>query len=143
MVKENGEEVDAVLAIVRRAMARVEAMMEPGGAAAGTTLRDMAERLYSERRLRDEHFPQPLFGEPAWDLLLALFVAREEGRELSLAEAYAAARVKPGAGRGLLRRMEKEGLVSVVGTGPRRNRRSVRLTGEAVERLAAYLSSLI
>jgi hypothetical protein len=33
-----------------------------------------AENLYQERRRRVRHFPQHLFAEPAWDILLDLFV---------------------------------------------------------------------
>jgi len=39
-----------------------------------------AEALYLGRRLRDGLFPRDLFGEPAWDLLLAVFLAQREGK---------------------------------------------------------------
>ena len=135
------ENIQAALVIVRRAMAQVEALPHLGaGALPGLTLRGMAERLYLQRRKRDEHFPPGLFGEPAWDLLLALFVAREDGRSLSLAEAYEAAQVKPAAGRALVARMESEGLL-VRDRGERGRKRRVRLTSGAVERLSDYLLS--
>ena len=137
------DKIQAALVIVRRAMAQVEALPNSGRSSlSGHTLRGMAEDLYIQRRKRDEHFPPGLFGEPAWDLILALFVAREDGRTLSLAEAYEAAQVKPTAGRTLIRRMEDEGLL--VRTRPERGRaQQVKLTSGAVERLSDYLISCL
>src|SRR5205085_10240642 len=74
--------------------------------------RAWAERLYAERRRRDDLFPQGLFGEPAWDLLLAMFVARERGQPMILCRAYKAAGVSDTTGRRLLDRMEEDGLVT-------------------------------
>jgi len=46
---------------------------------------DIAEQMYLERRKRDELFQIPcLFGEPAWDMLLDLLIARERSIKLSV-----------------------------------------------------------
>jgi hypothetical protein len=37
------------------------------------SLRELALRLYSARARRRKFFPESLFGEPAWDVLLALY----------------------------------------------------------------------
>ncbi|HEV2816488.1 MAG TPA: MarR family transcriptional regulator [Allosphingosinicella sp.] len=103
----------------------------------------MAERLYLERRRRDDYFPAGLFGEPVWDLMLALFIAREEGRRLSIAEAYEAARVKPAAGRRLLARMERSGLVIRSGGQEDLRKRYVGLTASASERMSDYLTRIL
>jgi DNA-binding MarR family transcriptional regulator len=36
-------------------------------------LRLLARKLYEDRRRRDQLFERHIFGEPAWDMLLALF----------------------------------------------------------------------
>jgi DNA-binding MarR family transcriptional regulator len=54
---------------------------DSGGRPASPELR-LARRHLAERRLRDEMLGADLFGEPAWDVLLTLFVAQEEGRKL-------------------------------------------------------------
>ena len=72
-----------------------------------------ADRLYAERRRRDALFPDGLFGEPAWDLLLAMFTAREKGQAMILCRAYKAAGVSDTTGRRLLDRMEEEGLITL------------------------------
>lgn len=43
-----------------------------------------ARSLYRQRRARDALFAPELFGEPAWDLLLTLYIARCEGHCLSM-----------------------------------------------------------
>lgn len=40
----------------------------------------IARQLYRERRERDKVFGADLFGEPAWDILLSIFIAEEAGR---------------------------------------------------------------
>ena len=144
MHEASSQKIAAALVIVRQAMARIDALSDGvGPGAAGTSLRAVAERLYLERRKRDEHFPSGLFGEPAWDLLLALFIAREEGRQLNLEQAYRAAGVGRGAGRALIGRMEAAGLVARNPSGTGRRQLSPCLTKQAVERLSHYLTDLI
>ena len=46
-----------------------------------------ARALLAERRLRDSMFPKGLFGEPARELLLTLYVARADGEELNVTKA--------------------------------------------------------
>ena len=99
-----------------------------------------ADRLYAERRRRDSLFPDGLFGEPAWDLLLAMFTAREKGHAMILCRAYKAAGVSDTTGRRLLDRMEEEGLITRRRAPRSRKMRIVELTDKAVERLIDYLA---
>ena len=102
--------------------------------------RAWADRLYAERRRRDALFPNELFGEPAWDLLLAMFVAREKGQPMILCKAYKAAGVSDTTGRRLLDRMEEEGLITRRRAPRSRKMRVVELTDAAAERLIDYLA---
>ena len=102
--------------------------------------RAWADRLYAERRRRDSLFPDGLFGEPAWDLLLAMFTAREKGHAMILCRAYKAAGVSDTTGRRLLDRMEEEGLITRRRAPRSRKMRVVELTDKAVERLIDYLA---
>ena len=99
-----------------------------------------ADRLYAERRSRDALFPDGLFGEPAWDLLLALFTAREKGQVTILCKAYRAAGVTDTTGRRLLDRLEEEGLITRRRAPRSRKMRVVELTEDAAERLIDYLA---
>lgn len=53
-------------------------------AAAAPDARELAKQLLAQRMARFDHFPAELFHEPAWDMLLALFVAHEERRTLNV-----------------------------------------------------------
>jgi hypothetical protein len=104
------------------------------------TARAWAERFYAERRRRDALFPDGLFGEPAWDLLLAMFVAREKNQAMILCKAYKAAGITDTTGRRLLDRMEADGLITRRRAPRSRKMRIVELTELAVERLTDYLA---
>ena len=43
-----------------------------------------AEALYAGRRIRDGIFPQRVFGEPAWDIMLALFLGERSGKAVDI-----------------------------------------------------------
>lgn len=102
-----------------------------------------AEHLYAERRGRDAQFPDGLFGEPAWDLLLAMFIARDRNQAMILCKAYKAAGVSDTTGRRLLDRMEKEGLITRRRAPRSRKMRIVELTDLAIERLTEYLTGCL
>ncbi len=53
----------------------------------------MVRALIRARQARDRFFPAELFGEPAWDMLLDLYVARLEDRDVSVSSLCIAARV--------------------------------------------------
>jgi DNA-binding transcriptional ArsR family regulator len=47
-------------------------------------LASIAFALYASRRMRDRHLPGDLFGEPAWDMLLDLFVRGTQGKKTAV-----------------------------------------------------------
>ena len=144
MQEASSEKIHQAIDSVQDALGRIAALASIlPSALTGTTLAAMAERLYQERRRREDYFPPGLFGEPAWDLILALFMAREEGRWLSVAEAYEAAAVKPAAGRRLIARLERSGMVARIRGQEDRRKRYVQLTANASERLTDYLTRLL
>lgn len=109
----------------------------------GRSLPEMVRRLYEERRERDRCFPPGLFGEPAWDLILALFVARHEGRSMSVRSACEAAGAPKTTGRRLLARLEESGLIAVRRANGARKGLRVELTEEGCDRLADYLTRIL
>jgi hypothetical protein len=92
-------------------------------------------------RPRDVHFPQRLFGEPARDLLLALFIARDNGREMSVIEAFNAAGVASETGAKLLSMLEQAGLI-VRQPGAGKASELIELTGDPSQKLSDYLVRL-
>lgn len=49
--------------------------------------------LYAARRARDTIFPDGMFADPAWDILIDLYIATAEGRRISVSSACIAASV--------------------------------------------------
>lgn len=81
-----------------------------------TTLSDVsmaeyAERLYKERRRRSRYLPGHLFAEPAWDILLDLFVNGVRDRAISITSACIAGGIPATTGLRWLGVLEKEGLL--------------------------------
>jgi DNA-binding MarR family transcriptional regulator len=137
------ERIAGAVAIVRQAMARVSMLSEETSPEAGRTLRAVAERLYSERRRRDACFPPGLFGEPAWDLLLALLIADDDDRDLTISEACSAARLDEEAGLAVIETLVAAGMVRYVPARQDRRVNAVALTEAATGRLTNYLTDLI
>ncbi|WP_148649254.1 hypothetical protein [Novosphingobium barchaimii] len=50
-------------------------------------LRDIAAGIYECRRKRDRHVSIDLMGEPAWDMLLDLYVRQIDGKKTSVTSA--------------------------------------------------------
>ena len=56
----------------------------PDSAAQSEMLRQDAARLLASRKLRSGLFDPNLFGEPAWDILLSLYVIHNDRRRMSI-----------------------------------------------------------
>jgi DNA-binding MarR family transcriptional regulator len=73
---------------VKLAEPRAEA--DPGR---GVSNLGMAEGILASRRLRDDLFGAEMFADPAWDMLLHLFVSGEQGRAVPVSCLCAASAV--------------------------------------------------
>lgn len=72
----------------------------------------ISRTLYKIRRARDSIFQEPdMFGEPAWDILLDLFIAEREDRSVSITSACIAAYVPPTTGLRWVSVLEAKGLI--------------------------------
>lgn len=94
--------------------------------------------LIKLRRLREQHFPQDLFADPAWDILLDLFAARLEGKSVSVSSLCIAAAVPPTTGLRWITTMTEQGAL-VRKQDPHDARRVfIGLSDDSEKRLTAY-----
>jgi DNA-binding MarR family transcriptional regulator len=100
----------------------------------------MARQRYRQRRLRDRFFGANLFREPAWDILLDLYVAASEDKRISVSSACGAAGLPTATGLRWLAKLEKEALIKRVPAGTDGRTVYVELTEEAHEKMTGLLA---
>ena len=71
----------------------------------------VAEDLYRERQRRREFFGEDLFGEPAWDMLLDLYIAEKKNKRVSVTAACLGANCSGTTGLRRLQQLDERGLV--------------------------------
>jgi hypothetical protein len=106
----------------------------------GRTSPARAEALYMGRRIRDAMFPRGLFGEPAWDLLLDLFLARRTDASVSFERASDVAGVPRATALRYLRMLEDFGLVTLSGSEIRGDD-SVELSEDGIALMTAFFDA--
>ncbi len=89
----------------------------------------LARKAYALRRKRAAIFGNPdLFGEPAWDILLDLYIAQAEGKQVSVSSACIGSAAPPTTGLRWLGVLADEGLVVREADAEDHRRVLVRLT---------------
>ena len=99
----------------------------------------LAEALIRIRRMRDSYFHKDLFADPAWDMLLDLFVQRCLGRRVAITSACYASHVSQTTALRWLSLLEERGLVSREEDRGDRRRAFVGLTPTGEAAVARYL----
>ncbi|MEL7445947.1 MAG: MarR family transcriptional regulator [Pseudomonadota bacterium] len=100
---------------------------------------DAARTLYQMRRMRGSLFGNPdIFGEPAWDILLDLYIAIADGKEVSVSSACIGSAAPPTTGLRWLGILAESGLVVREHDEIDQRRVLVRLTEAAVEAMDRY-----
>lgn len=104
-------------------------------------LQALAQSIYRFRRVRDEAFGPKLFSDPRWDILLDLFIAREEGTKISISSICIGSSVPATTALRHLSALAKEGLVSRVSSDEDGRIAWLALTPTGYDKLAAVLRS--
>lgn len=140
-------EQDDVLAIVQReaqeAVRRIADQLhvpsEPREGPERNSKYRLACQAYEARRARRQFFDADLFGEPVWDLLMAMYREHLADRPMSAAAALEAADVPSSTAGRWLGVMERRGLITRVAAA---NADQVVLTDFALTQLEAYMEQL-
>lgn len=109
---------------------------------ARSELQELALRLYDARRGRDRMFNEDLFGEPGWDMLLALYALPKRGVILGVTSLAHAANVPPTTSLRWQKLLTDEGLIE---RGPQvsdNRRQLVRLTSKGKMMMDKYMLRL-
>ena len=107
------------------------------------SLVQLAETIIEARRRRAEIFNPAMFGEPAWELLLTLFVMDREGPRLTIGRLAQIAGTKLTTALRWLEYLEDQGLITRQQHPTDARKAFVALTDKARETLASYLSQTL
>ena len=102
----------------------------------------LACRIYDARRARDRVFERHLFGEPAWDILLALYCLPARGELLTVSSLALASAVPQTTGYRWQTVLTDQGLIERGPAGVDARKQFMRLTREGRELLEKYLIRL-
>lgn len=98
-----------------------------------------AEAEYNARCKRRSFFSKALLGEPAWDILLDLFIQKTRRKRVSVMSACHASGVPPTTALRWLSMLEREGMIERVPAVHDRRVQYLQLTGGAELALAQWL----
>lgn len=93
---------------------------------------------YNERLLRTKYIQAELLGEPAWDILVDLFIAKAAGVRISISSACIASRVPYTTALRWLKLLEQNGLIARFDDSDDGRRSWIELTEDGLHRMAAY-----
>jgi hypothetical protein len=103
-------------------------------------LLDIAKALYRTRQIRARYFPSDLFGEPAWDILLDLFIEKGGGKRVPITNACIASQVPPTTGLRWIGLLLDDGWIVREEDTTDRRRAFVRLTEKGETAIARCLA---
>jgi hypothetical protein len=102
-----------------------------------------AENLYNLRRQRENFFDKSLFGEPAWDLLLDLFIQGERGKQVSISSACVGAAVPTTTALRWVTTLMTKGLLCRVTDDTDARRSILKLTREGRQTMIRFLEKVV
>jgi hypothetical protein len=106
-------------------------------------LTEFARQILAGRKQRDRYFDPMLFSNPAWDILLNLYVADADGKPVSVLDSCLASTVPQGVALRWLGYLKQEEMV-VEAPDPARPRQTLlRLSDQTRVTISSYLGSLI
>jgi DNA-binding MarR family transcriptional regulator len=102
-------------------------------------LAELAAREYRARRSRERYFDRALFGEPAWDILIDLFIQQSSGKTVSVTSAAIASQVPVTTALRHLAALQRAGLVERMRSAVDARVKLLRLTKEGYTRVGSWL----
>jgi DNA-binding MarR family transcriptional regulator len=104
---------------------------------------ELARRIVTARQVRSAHFKKPMFGEPAWDMLLALYANSTDGPRQSIGRLTALSGSPPTTALRWLDYLVKEQLVAREANPTDGRSDFVELTEKGRSAMERYLSETL
>lgn len=105
---------------------------------------DAAVRMLAERRARSGYFSDPkIFGEPAWDILLDLYIHQFQNDDVSVKNACIGSGASANSALLWLKLLEERGMIFTDDDPTDDKRKLVRLTSEGYESMTRYLNDIV
>ncbi len=101
----------------------------------------IARSEYNERMQRAKYVQPDLLGEPAWDILLDLYISRAASVRISISSACIASQVPYSTALRWLKVLEQRGLISRIDDQDDGRRSWIELTEDGLQRMTSYLKS--
>lgn len=115
---------------------------EEVGPFSSALLADMAKGLYKARRRRSAYLNPDLFGEPAWDLLLDLYIQKHDGKRVSITSACIAASAPSTTGLRWISILEQQKLIVRKLDNIDKRRAFIELSDAGITRVEGLLSDI-
>jgi hypothetical protein len=103
----------------------------------------VARSIYRTRQQRVQYFGSDLFSEPAWDMLLDLFMARVRGARISTTSLCIAGSAPFATGQRWIRQLEDHGLLRRFRAADDSRLRLVEITPKAYQLMRECMSAAI
>jgi DNA-binding MarR family transcriptional regulator len=110
---------------------------DPGSVECGPRARSEIQA----RAARAQFFKASLFSDPAWDILLELFAAQQEGRRVSISAAGLTAEIPLTTALRWINALEREDLVERTGDPTDARRTFLKLSGKGLRAMTLYFQS--
>ena len=112
------------------------------GISSAATQAEQVQIILKARDRRGEFINSKLFGEPAWDMLLELYLAELRQFRVPISSLGVSARVAPTTALRWIETLDREGLISKRADPLDRRRIFVELSAAGSERMRSYFFSL-
>ena len=125
--------------VARRLLYQLVRDEDPAAKFAELGLHELASAIWDARQARQKYFPGELFADPAWDILLGLYCARNRGERITVTTVAQSFGLAQATSFRWLNELEKAGLVERVRDPGHRRRVFVTLTASACEKVNLWL----
>lgn len=106
-------------------------------------LRKLASQIYEARRIRERMFSEDLFGEPAWDMLLALYFLPARGQRMTVTSVSHASCTSPTSGLRYQSKLEKLGFIERGPPSTDQRKRFIQLSQKGEALIETYLKRIL